>query len=122
MKITNYRKNDKEGALLGWFSLEFTDMYGIRFINSCKLFRNRNTGNWFITMPDREYEIDGVKKYAAYTGYTTREGSDLFQANVIKALQEYFDAKNEPQQQQVQYPHVNAQVQQMAQDQQECPF
>ena len=93
MKILSYRKNEKEGALLGYFSMEYTDMFGIRFINSCKLFRNKNTGNWFITMPDREYESEGVKKYSAYTGYTTREGNELFQNEVIKCLKEFFDSK-----------------------------
>jgi|FreactTroBogLake_1042271.scaffolds.fasta_scaffold66928_1 hypothetical protein len=121
MKILSYRKNEKEGALLGYFSMEYTDIFGIRFINSCKLFRNKNTGNWFITMPDREYESEGVKKYNAYTGYTTREGNELFQNEVIKCLKEFFDSKAKSDQNcQVQYPHVNAHVQK--QEANECPF
>jgi hypothetical protein len=121
MKITKYRKCDKEGSLLGYFSMTYVDSYGERFINDMKLFRNRD-GHQFIVHPDRSYQTeDGQTKFAAYTGYTERAFSDKFQIDVLKALNEYMTQNHNQGQRyeaggtqecvkqpsQVQYPHVN---------------
>jgi DNA-binding cell septation regulator SpoVG len=90
MKITKYRKVEKEGSLLAFLSIEYEDQYGTKYINNIALIRNRE-GHNFISMPSREYLDEGQKKYASYIGYTARPATDKFQEDVLLALQGFIN-------------------------------
>ena len=53
-------------------------------------------GKKWISMPSREYESEGKKKYFAYCRFEDKQINDNFQATVLKAYEEHA-LKNPPQ-------------------------
>lgn len=84
IKITKYKAIDK-GFLLGTFSIEVVEWK--LYINEMTYFQ-KGPKRW-IGMPSRSYEVDNVKNYYPYVGFTDQGRSGAFQEAVIKALDEY---------------------------------
>ena len=60
-------------------------------LRECKLFEQQ--GKRWVSLPDREYEKDGEKKYWPLCGFKTRETNDAFKAKVRAALDEVLEQK-----------------------------
>lgn len=89
MKVTKYRKADKLGSLVGYFSIIFKSPWGGgMFINDMKLWMK--DGRRWVSFPDRKYENEhGETKYVPYCGFSDREASDKMQDEVLKAIDEF---------------------------------
>lgn len=83
MKIDNWRPNNYGGKKLGSFNLELDS--GMTLVD-CSLVNGEN--GQFIGLPQKPYEKDGEKKYAATVKFWDRERQDKFNAAVIAALKE----------------------------------
>jgi len=91
MKVTKYTSNDKGGALLAYFSIVFTHQkYGEMFHNEMKLFQSQKNGHRWVSFVDKKYQNQqNETKYYPYSGFLDRAGSDLFQKDVLDAIDEF---------------------------------
>lgn len=83
MLITKFR-NVSKGNLVGFANV---DLPSGMFINDISIFC-KNGFRW-INFPSREFEVEGVKKYAPYCGLKEKEKKDAFQNAFLKALDEH---------------------------------
>lgn len=78
MIVKNYKPINK-GFILGSFTLEVKGGLQIR---SCTLFK-KGDRQW-VSMPQREYEKDGERKYFSYVGYEDKEVYNQFMKEALK--------------------------------------
>lgn len=87
MEITKWVPVEK-GNLLGFASIKFSiptlGMFYINGIGVCQ----KNSTRW-LNMPNKPYEVDGVKKYQNYCGFEARESQDRLSAAFFKEFDEY---------------------------------
>lgn len=92
IEVVNYRTNIK-GARLGHLSLRITP-WKIE-IRDITVFQKN--GNRWLSMPSREYEKDGEKKYMPYVSFFEKIDNDNFQKSALNAMDKWIkeqDAKN----------------------------
>ncbi len=96
MKITRYRKNTQQSALISYFSIEFETKWGPQYINDLKLF-NKN-GHFWIGFPDRQYKDEKEEtKYFPYMGFKDKSSHQNFESEVMQALQDFSKNPNQHQ-------------------------
>jgi len=74
-----------KGSLEGFANI-FVPSWGIE-INGIAIFR-KNGKRW-VNFPSKEYESDGVKKYYPYIRFKDDKHKDLFDFEVIEAIQAF---------------------------------
>ena len=79
-----------KGALIAKFTVKMHKWGGLQ-IRDCTLFESGDK-RW-ITLPSRQYEVEGKKKYFPYVAYEERNLDDKFKEMIMKAAEEYM-AKN----------------------------
>ena len=84
MEITKYRPINK-GCVIGNFGLKISK-WGI-FINDCTLFDKG--GKRWISLPQRQYEDKGEKKYAPYISFMEKSHMIAFTEKVLAILDEH---------------------------------
>lgn len=95
MKITRYKRSEKTGNLIAFFSIAYNTDLGAFYINDLKLFQK--DGSRFIAMPDREYKNEhGEKKYAPHCGFSDRESKQKFQEQVLQAIDDFAKEQSLP--------------------------
>ncbi len=87
MKVTKYRKAEKEGYLLSSFGVVFETSYGEFFVNNIRLFQK--DGHRWISFPDRKYEKDGEVQFFPECGMVNRNGLDAFRRGAIDAIEKF---------------------------------
>lgn len=85
MKIQNYRSINK-GALVSSFDI-IIPKWGNFTIKECKLFQKN--GQRFISMPSKEYEHEGKKKYYSLVAFQEKDMFEKFSAQVLLAIDEF---------------------------------
>lgn len=86
MKVTKYKKAEKEGYLIASFSVAYqVPRYGTMFCNDIQLFQK--DGRRWIAFPQRKYEKDGEVQFFAYTGCTDRLGAEAFRSDALDAIE-----------------------------------
>jgi len=74
-----------KGSLIAKFTVK-VQKWGGFLIKECTLF-DANGKKW-ITLPSRQYEAEGKKKYFSYVGFEDRSMDDMFKERVLKAVEE----------------------------------
>lgn len=85
MEILNYKAVNK-GVCIGTFTIK-VPKWGNFLIKEMSYLQKGET-RW-VSFPQRQYEIDGQKKYFAYVGFENFELTKKFQAEVLKVLDEH---------------------------------
>jgi|SRR6185369_1365845 len=91
MEIIKYRSVNK-GTLVGKLDLKIPK-WGNFIIRDITFFQQDNK-KW-ITFPSQQFEVEGQKKYKSYNLFEEASTMKLFQAQVLKALDEYFKKNND---------------------------
>jgi len=73
------------GALIAKFNAKFHKMGGL-IIRECALFETN--GKKWITLPSRQYEVEGKKKYYPYIAFEERTTDDKFKEKIMIAVYE----------------------------------
>lgn len=84
IKITKYKAIDK-GFLLATFSIEVPAWK--MFINDLTYFQKDNK-RW-VSFPNKPYEVEGVKKYFPFVGFTDAERNTRFQEACLMAIDQH---------------------------------
>lgn len=87
IEITKFEFVQK-GALVAKFNLKMHKWGGL-VIYDCTLFES-GSKRW-ITLPSKQYESDGKKKYFSYMRYEDRDMNDRFLASILKAVDEHIE-------------------------------
>ena len=75
-----------KGALIAKFTCKMMKWGGLQ-IRDCTLFESGDK-RW-VTLPSRQYEVEGKKKYFPYIAYEERNLDDKFKDMIMKAVEEY---------------------------------
>lgn len=89
-EIKNWRKNNGQGKVRGWFTLKA----GILEINDCSLVEG-NKGD-FIGLPQRRYEKDGETKYSSVVFIPDEKRRWAFNDWAVKELDDLLRTEPEP--------------------------
>lgn len=85
MIIKNYKPIHK-GVVVCSFTL-VCDKWANFEIRNCTLFDSN--GKRWISLPSKEYEADGKKKYFPLVGFAEREVNDRFLATIMATVDQY---------------------------------
>lgn len=85
IEILKYKAIGK-GALIASFSIKLVKN-GNMIISNCTLFESN--GKRWISLPSKEYEEEGKKKYVAYVYFEDKAINDRFKEAIMCAVTEY---------------------------------
>lgn len=88
IEITKFEFVQK-GALVAKFNIKMHKWGGL-LINECTLFES-GSKRW-ITLPSKQYESEGKKKYFSYLRYEDRDMNDRFLASIMKSVDEHIES------------------------------
>lgn len=77
-----------KGSLIAKFNIKMQKWGGL-IIKDCVLF-NANGKKW-ITLPSKQYESDGKKKYFSYLSYENIEMDRKFKEIILKSVEDYIE-------------------------------
>ena len=80
-----------KGPLIARFSIKIAKWGGI-VIRDCTFFDSK--GNRWVSMPSREYESEGKKKYFQFIVYENQEMDKKFKETILQTLDEYMKKMN----------------------------
>ena len=86
MIISDYKKIEGKGALSAAFNLTLPK-WACFMIRGLTLFEAN--GKRWITMPSRQYEAEGKKKYYEHVLFPDRDTNDKFKTAILATLDQY---------------------------------
>ena len=82
-----------KGALIAKFNAKMQRMGGL-IIRDCAIFESN--GKRWITLPSRQYEHEGKKKYYPYLAFEDRAVDDKFKEKIMLAALEQMKKQEQP--------------------------
>lgn len=80
-----------KGPLIARFSIKIAKWGGL-VIRDCTFFDSG--GKRWVSMPSREYESEGKKKYFSFVIFESREIDERFKAAILQAVDEHLSKMN----------------------------
>lgn len=77
-----------KGSLIARFTVKMLKWGGL-LIRDCTLFESG--GKRWITLPSKQYEVDGKKKYFSYLAFEERNLDDKFKDAIMKEVNSYME-------------------------------
>jgi hypothetical protein len=92
-----------KGALVARFNVKMHKWGGL-LIKECTLFEAN--GKKWVTLPSRQYEVEGKKKYMPYLQYEEQAMNDKFREMIMNAAEEYRSKFKAEEPQKAQYDDI----------------
>lgn len=86
LTVLDFKKVEKN-TLRGFFTIRFNLM--TLEIHNVMLHESAKNGSRWIVLPQKEYELDGKKRYQPIIEFTDKRMFGRFQESVLMALDEY---------------------------------